>query len=224
MGVEEINRLADQYTVSNGLINYLYFFRSYLNDMVGGINSNSTRPKPSKEELNNTNNAVTKDSLKLRPLHPWEFDYKREKHPDHPYWFNASQPKPELDSRLGLSLSLPNIPPPNEKGAKDLTAAEREQLLSRYDEKILSICSKSYKQFVPIWRALRNEFKKQQITSQRGTILTTNFISIFEKNGISLDKSELGTIVRVFRGTGTQDVVKYDEFLRVCLLVKDLKN
>ena len=31
-------------------------------------------------------------------------------------------------------------------------------------------------------------------------------------------------LVRGFRGLGMQDVVQFDEFLRVCLLVKDKKS
>jgi len=113
------------------------------------------------------------------------------------------------------------IPPPNEKGAHDLTTSEKEALLSQFNPKILDLCARCYGMLAPIWRPLRNAFKKDQIGSQRGSILTPNFLSIMESNGIILSKSELAAIVRAFRGLGMQDVVKYDEFLRVCMLVKD---
>ena len=47
------------------------------------------------------------------------------------------------------------------------------------------------------------------------------FLATMEANGIILSKGELAAIVRAFRGLGMQDVVKYDEFLRVCMLCKD---
>ena len=52
-------------------------------------------------------------------------------------------------------------------------------------------------------------------------MLTSNFLSILEENGINLSKAHLATLIRAFRGLGMQDVVKYDEFLRVCMLMKD---
>jgi len=87
--------------------------------------------------------------------------------------------------------------------------------------KVLSICAKSYKTIAPIWRQVRSQLKKKQVITQKGVILATNFISILEENGVILDKKEIGTLVKVFRGPGMQDVVKYDEFLRVCLLMKE---
>jgi hypothetical protein len=71
---------------------------------------------------------------------------------------------------------------------------------------------------------MRNQMKKAQIPSQRGSILTVHFLSLLEANGIILSKQDLGTVVRTFRGTGMQDVVKFDEFFRVCLLMKDSSN
>lgn len=69
---------------------------------------------------------------------------------------------------------------------------------------------------------MRSQLKKRQVANQRGSILAVNFIAVLEDNGIILDKKEIGTLVKTFRGPGLQDVVKYDEFFKVCLLAKDM--
>jgi hypothetical protein len=218
MNPEAMNKLADQYTLTNGLVNYLHLFRSYLNDTSGAAAASSLARSQSLT-LFKSNEYITKSGeLKpIHPTHPWDYGYERTKHPAHPYWQQANQlPKMELPPP-----SKPPVPPPSEKGANDLTNSEKETLLSQYNPKVLELCAKCYGMLAPIWRPLRNAFKKEQVTSQRGSILTPNFLSILEAHGIMLNKSELATIVRVFRGLGMQDVVKYDEFLRICMLMKD---
>lgn len=87
---------------------------------------------------------------------------------------------------------------------------------------VISVCAKSYKIIAPLWRQVRSQLKKRQVANQRGSILAVNFIAVLEDNGIILDKKEIGTLVKNFRGTGLQEVVKYDEFFKVCLLAKDM--
>lgn len=214
MTPEVMNRLADEYTTTSGLVDYLSCFRNYLHDMVGN--------EPPSNTINAFKRAEKSKSKELKALHPWEFDYHREKH-DVPYWRSASS----LPREINLNPQAPVIvPTPDQKLATDLTSTEKAALLSQYDAGVLSVCGQCYSEFVPIWRNLRNEFKRGQITSQRGSILTVNFLAILEHYGVtkSISKSSLGSIVRAFRGLGMQDVVKYDEFLRVCLLMKNNKK
>jgi hypothetical protein len=217
MSPEAMNKLADTYTLSNGLVNYLHLFRSYLNDVSG---SASLSKSQSLALFKSTSDLAKSGELKpIHPVHPWDYGYERQKHPVHPYWQQANT-MPRLET-VKPQKSTATVPPPNEKGANDLTTSEKEALLSQYNPKVLDLCAKCYGLLAPIWRPLRNAFKKDQIASQRGSTLTPNFLSILEANGIMLGKNELATIVRVFRGLGMQDVVKYDEFLRVCMLSKD---
>jgi Ca2+-binding EF-hand superfamily protein len=214
MSAEVMNRLADEYTITSGLVDYLSCFRNYLHDMVGN--------EPPSNTINAFKRAEKSKSKDLRALHPWEFGYHREKH-DVPYWRSASS----LPREINLNPHPPVIvPTPDQKLATDLTSTEKAALLSQYDAGVLSVCGQCYSEFVPIWRNLRNEFKRGQITSQRGSILTVNFLAILEHYGVtkSISKSSIGSIVRAFRGLGMQDVVKYDEFLRVCLLMKNNKK
>lgn len=217
MTAEAMNKLADTYTLSSGLVNYLHLFRSYLNE-VGGTASLSK--SQSLALFKSSGDLAKSGELKpIHPVHPWDYGYERQKHPVAPYWQQANT-MPRLETVKPVK-STATVPPPNEKGANDLTTSEKEALLSQYNAKVLDLCARCYVLLAPIWRPLRNAFKKDQIASQRGSILTPNFLSILEANGIMLGKSELATIVRVFRGLGMQDVVKYDEFLRVCMLSKD---
>lgn len=113
-----------------------------------------------------------------------------------------------------------SVPPPHAKSAHDLNDHEKEALLTQYPAAVLTVCSKCYEVFKPIWRDVQNELTRAQIVSQRGSIITTKFLAILELYGVKVTKSDMGSIVRAFRGMGVQDVVKFDEFLRVCLLVK----
>ena len=107
------------------------------------------------------------------------------------------------------------------KSAKIVTVEEKAALLAQYPEKCLSGCTKVFKRVAKemgAWTTLRNEMKNGQINSQPGKLLTTNFYAMMEKYGVKLSISEMGAVVRAFRGLGMQDVIKYNEFLRVCLL------
>lgn len=217
-----MNKLADNYTLSTGLVNYLLLFRQYLTNLTRGSTafamsrSNKTRSLTSLDPDRSMTGTKPLDS---GPVHPWEFEYKREKHGDHhPYW--PSKPK-ENEEFKSLSLRLAALPPASEKDADALENHEKELLLSQYQPFILQLCARCYRLFSPIWRLLRSQFKKSQIATQKGSILTTHFLTILESNGITLTKAELGAIVKNFRGIGMQDIVRFDEFLRVCMLMKD---
>ena len=215
MSAEAMNKLADTYTLSSGLGNYLHLFRSYLNESSASLGKSQSAINMFKS----TDLAKSGELKPIHPVHPWDYGYERTKHPAHPYWHQANT-MPRLEMKPSVQSTTP-VPPPNEKAAGDLTSSEKEALLAQYNSKILDLCHKCYGMLAPIWRPLRNQFKKEQIASQRGSILTAHFLNILETNGIALNKSELAAIVRVFRGLGMQDVVKYDEFLRVCMLSKD---
>eukprot|EP00981_Chlorochromonas_danica_P013412 scaffold6314_cov273-Ochromonas_danica.AAC.25 len=223
---EGMNKLADQYTLSNGLVNYLMLFRSYLgtdhrrsSTAAPGMSRIRSLPAlgdSTRESTAALNNTYT---LPAGPVHPWEFGYTREKHQEFPYWHKAtSLPK---STTASLKVSVSSIPSATEKSADQLTDQEKTALLSQYNNMVLQVCHKCYELFLPLWRALRGDLKKNQVTNQKGTILTNHFISILEKHGIILSKTELGLIVRSFRGYGTQDLVRFDDFLRVCMLVKN---
>jgi hypothetical protein len=229
MSAETLNKMADTFTVSNGLINYLHFFRNYLNDL--NLNHhNNTNNNNTNNTNNNNNNNNNSQELKLKPLHPWDFEYTRDKKIDknhyHPYWNKASDNPRDLSLLNSSSLLTTTISSPQQilekKSIKNLTQNEKDTLLGLYNEKTLKILSNCYKILLPTWRILRTEFKKLQISSQRGTISASNFISVLEKNNILLPKNDLGMVIRVFRGTGLFDTVKFDEFLRVTMLAKDL--
>merc|ERR1719421_1337270 len=103
MTPEAMSSLADRYDAGFGLVNYLACFRTYLTSMTS---QTKAEPKklPSEAEKNPN----------FKPLHPWDFDYKREKHQD-PYWSVG----PEVDPNTAL-----------QKSAKAVTKEEKEALLA----------------------------------------------------------------------------------------------
>mmetsp|Transcript_6973 Transcript_6973/g.11634 ORF Transcript_6973/g.11634 Transcript_6973/m.11634 type:complete len:796 (-) Transcript_6973:352-2739(-) len=224
MTAEAMSKLTDEYTLSNGLVNYLHLFRTYLNDITGTGKTNQSKFKLLNASgggagANEGELSKSGELKPIHPVHPWEYTYERHKHSHNPYWAHAnSMPKDAASLNPAPAVT---VPPPSEKGANDLSSTEKEALLAKYNPKMLDLCARCYQILAPRWRVLRNEFKKSQIASQRGSVLTVKFLEILENNGIMLSKSDLANIVRCFRGVGMQDVVRYDEYLRVCMLVKD---
>ena len=210
MTPQTVNELADEYTLSQGLVDYLSCFRTFLNDMVGTMTQSKSQVAFNESELKK--NSLVRDK---GALHPWEFTQGKNK--SGPYWKQA------ITDKRAPPPEVVVVPPPNKKSASELTPQERQALISKYSDPVLQTCSKCYKYFLPVWRDVRNDFKKGQISSQRGSILTTNFYLVLGHYGVKLSKNEMEGLVKGFRGLGMQDVVQFDEFLRICLLVKEKK-
>lgn len=210
MTPQMMNDLADEYTLSQGLIDYLSCFRTYLNDMVGSMTQSKSQVAFNESELKK--NSLVRDK---GALHPWEFSQGKTK--NIPYWKQVS-------SKKEPSAEIIVVPPASKKSANELNPQEKQALISKYSDPVLQTCSKCYKYFLPVWRDVRNDFKRGQISSQKGSILTTNFYLVLGHYGVKLSKNEMEGLVKRFRGLGMQDVVQFDEFLRVCLLVKDRRG
>ena len=117
-------------------------------------------------------------------------------------------------------------------GGKNLVSDATWKPLMHYDR--AAICPKC-NQYFPfnnisnnnkLVKTIRNEFKRAQINSKNGCILASTFLAILEHFGVRLSSSELAIIARSFREFGTlqADVIKYDEFLRVCLVSKPIAS
>jgi Ca2+-binding EF-hand superfamily protein len=202
-----MSSLADRYDAGYGLVNYLACFRTYLTSMT---------PTDEQRGINSQDSPAMPKAADFKPLHPWDFEYERKKHSE-PYWSNTGKIRdpnnsagPEIDPNTAL-----------QKSAKAVTRQEREALLAQYSEKVISGCDKVFQKVAKEmgqWTTLRNEMKNGQVNSQPGTLLTTKFYDIMKKWGVKLTINEMGAMVKSFRGLGMQDVIKYNDFLRVCLL------
>lgn len=231
MTAEAMNKLADNYTQSSGLVNYLLLFRNFLNDLTKNSSTVSkVRSLPALDVTGTVGNPETLAGHDSGPTHPWEFGYKREKHRDHPYWQSATAiPKEQEASRQfqeSQKLNELQALSPTEKNISNLLAStkDKELLLAQYPKTLLGLCSKCYDILSLNWRQIRNQFKKQQLNTQKGVVLTTHFIDILETNGATLSKKEFGYLIKHFRGVSpSQDIVRYDDFLRICMLMKDAR-
>lgn len=212
MSPEAMNKLADEYTYSNGLVDYLACFRTFLNGMVNSI------PKATKKGENSLIlTSPVKTQKQLGALHPWEFDYKREFKQDQPYWQSASSLPRDVLNAVKLPADIPSA---SEKPASNLSMTEKELLLKKFEASALNTCSKCYKSFHANLKDIINDFKRRQIISQKGCIMSDGFREVLGLYDVKISKAEMGNLVRIFRGFGMPDVVRYDEFLRVCLIVK----
>lgn len=102
---------------------------------------------------------------------------------------------------------------------------DRKKILSKFDPRAVSVCTKCHGVFLPIWRAVRNEFKRAQLPQQQGCILSTPFIAILQHFGLRLSSTEIGILLRAFKDNSSQlDVVKFNDFLRVCLVCETISE
>lgn len=259
-----INSLCDTYTSSDGLVNYILLFRTYLHALtnnqshaqqqasrsqtsvgvsrvrslpalhLGGAPSGATGPAGGGGGLSNNNTSEGLAGSVSGLVHPWDFTYHRTKHPVHPYWHDATaHPKPNLleasrsslpgglgGVRLGLLEASGSVAGGRKGG--ELSLGEKGALLAQYNNQVLSLARKCFSLLVPHWREIRADFKYLSVPTLKDTIMVTNFISVCEKHGVSLSKVEMGLIVKNFRGFGGGgEVVRYDDFLKVCMLAKD---
>jgi len=214
MSPKTMSGLADKYDAGFGLVNYLACFRTYLTAMTA---QNVAVVKESPKDLARVSTEVREKNAH----HPWEFNYvKKQKHGANPYWKDATQAPKDVNA---IAATEVNVPSAIDRGAHQLSEAEKQALLSHYDQRVLSACAKIYRDMGhggPQWKELRNEMKKAQINSQRGCILTTKWYAFAEKYNIKLGIAASNAVTRAFRGLGNQDVIKYNDLVRVCTLVE----
>lgn len=102
-----------------------------------------------------------------------------------------------------------------------LSDTDRIVILNKYDPRTVSICAKCHDVFLPLWRSVRTELKRAQIIQKNGCILLNPFLAILQHFGLKLSSTESGVLIRSFREPGSNvEVIRYDDFLRVCLVAK----
>jgi Ca2+-binding EF-hand superfamily protein len=201
-------RLADKYTTSHGLVDYLSCFRTYLTAI-------SQKPPPEPKATDDKHDKGGGADVKCH--HPWDFDYIRSKSAG-PYWTSATAAPRDFSEVAEKAQASKAAIPSLAKRVSQLSAEEVAALKSQYTEKCCQAAKKVHSQVYPSgnWRQMKNEFRSLQVNSQKGNILTTTFYQLMQKYGVKLSISEMHSLVKELRGTGNQDVVKYEEFLRLC--------
>jgi hypothetical protein len=135
MTAERMSKLADQYSSSSGLVDYMRCFREFLTDIT--VNN-----FPIKNDVDTPYRAqITHQARDKGSSHPWEFQYKRETRHAMPYWVTANTVKEILPYDAVSSIILPAA---NEKATSKYSDAEKEALFAQYTPKVLHICSKCY--------------------------------------------------------------------------------
>ena len=125
------------------------------------------------------------------------------------YWKCASQLKPIDPSTLS----------PQKQRSKKLNDANRDKILCKYDEKTLDLCRRCHDVMIPMWRNVRNEFKRLQTKKgQMGIVVFSEMMKNLNLRMCTDDVTHLGNI---FKGEGKFSI-SYDEFLRVVLVSKPL--
>ena len=147
------------------------------------------------------------------PSHPWHFGYQRDTRSDspEPYWMTAARESRRLNEGTQTVTAKTGL-----VNTFSSSQSERVKALSAYEAKVINVCAKCFQMYQPIWRALRMELKRGQLTNHRGCVTNANFTAILEHYGISLSRTELGTVLRGFRVDGMPDAVNFEDFLKIC--------
>jgi Ca2+-binding EF-hand superfamily protein len=234
-GASHLSEIADQFTVRDGQVDYLSCFRTYLNGIVQKL---PPADSPSKFSKSRSNVRRETDGN-----HPWDYGYAKDRESHQPYWLNSTLPKSEGDLRFkdGTHIHGPNGNPVsdsltlrkrgdimaavtmnttkqlNSLGNESVSDAARVGMLRGLPSAVVGTCKKCNRIFLPIWRDLRTEFKRRQETNKRGVISVVNFNQILNDFGVRLAGTEVTALQKAF-GKGTNGGVKFDDFMRICLV------
>ena len=200
-------QLANKYTTpdSGGLIDYISCFRNYLNDIASNMASSTSASTFKASSMSASRN--------LKGQHPWEFKYTREKRDAKPYWKQACT-NPREGAAFGRrSVSTDMI------SSGMIDEAAKKELLSKYEPRLITICTRCPALLGPIYKELKTEFKRARHDVSKNEVLTPKFWAVMQSFNIDLTSGEMGVLARAFRAKGMPESVKYEEFLNMCKLI-----
>lgn len=202
--------LADSYAIGDD-VDYHTCFRACLNNVMKGSTSNDK----SKFTM-----APLSQARPVRESHPWQFQYitngseMLQGNTEIPYWKRACMQPRARPNTTQHAMSL-------DSGSYGFTrTAPGAVEIKEYEPKILSTANKVVNH--PGYRQFRNELKRAQLTKYKGCCSTKNFMGILNLCQITLSKSELGAVMRVFRTRGMSDTITFSDFLDACNAAKDI--
>ena len=231
-----MDELAVQYAIvgSEGrMVDYVQCFKTFLTDAADRfLPSDSQLDAEKSAKLKSTQSIARPGGLK----HPWEFDYFKREKEGPGYWERAMLPKIDAQSlttsastgTLSNSSSILSALAPRfaqevavTRGARALTATERDAVMDQYPAEVRELCAKAYSVLKPNWREVRLEFKKHEIPKHRGHIFNYHFMDIITNHGVVLNVWERPKVCHAFRvgGMARTGVINFDSFQRVCVLV-----
>lgn len=192
---EEIVDLTNKYSHDED-VDYHSCFKHCLNEALNKVALSSNQSVFTLAPVN-----------KARPLastHPWEFNYVKNQQESDPYWTRACKAPRPMTQPVSLDSATRN------SFAKSLSTSQ----LKTYDAKVIAIAKKvsNHQNF----RDLQVELKRAQINNHKGCITTNNLQAILSHLDINLSKHEMGTLLRVFRTIGLNDVFSFRDFLDLC--------
>ena len=137
-------------------------------------------------------------------------DLKETNEKSSPYWKVASVLKDDPVANEKTTLS----PLKSSSSLFSLSEKNKNDILMKYDPKLVMIFNRFLPNLMNIWREVRSEFKRNQ--SSNGLIKPANFVEVLNSAGINLPSDEFKVIIKTFNRSGNG--IKYDDFLRTCLV------
>lgn len=211
---EDKENLAVRFAADGGNVDYVSCFREYLTTFA----EQSMMRSMSASGITRFQGYQHNHRKAAKPLHPWEFEYRREYNTFNPYIPNMNLHKKLTLLDHARAKTFPIIVHPKEPEKE--TAA----LLLKFEAKILSICKKCAN-FLPLMdtKYLEHEFRSCEGRAMRnGVISAKSFQSVLRSYCKMLSSIEMGSLLRAFRVSSKEKDVNYHTFLEVCAAMKDI--
>jgi hypothetical protein len=134
-----------------------------------------------------------------------------------PYWKTASQLKAELlDNGTMLPSKISTSSAASTLGSTFSTSeVDRIAILNKYDTNVINICKSCNKNLLSKWPVIRKEFKSAQCAN--GRVKAAAFVAITDNAGLRVNSKDMAKLIWAF-GCRDDDTVKFDNFLRLCLV------
>jgi Ca2+-binding EF-hand superfamily protein len=139
------------------------------------------------------------------------------------------------DASVSVSMSMASLPTSPVRVARamrkstsqrskmtlsSLSSMQRNLVLDHYTPALKTTCLKIMRIIGHRWKAFVVALKSKQMNNHRGFIIASHFEGIVSDFGISLSSNDIGSICVGFRGLGSGNVLKMEEFLKVCALLR----
>jgi hypothetical protein len=106
----------------------------------------------------------------------------------------------------------------------ELNLFEKQRILSKYNDKSIEYCRHVLKKVGAYnWKRFSIDLRDRQMNRYKGHILAKTYFELLQSEyNWKISSNDMGACIMGFRGLGGGMVVKFDEMLQVCQLVKVL--
>ena len=126
-------------------------------------------------------------------------------------------------TKTKMTQSSSDAAMPAKGASKNINLEEEKAFLSKYPLDALKVCNRAGPMITPNFRTIRSELKKVQVRGHSGVTLCVNFVAILDAFQATIHSNDQIVLFRAFKYPGIPGCIKFDDFLKVSVLVKHLQ-